>query len=122
LEAIIVQYKVKSATGNLELKHAGEIGTEYYRDTYVAHLEFEDGDKCCYSFDDLEPLSDGGLASEEKSKMDDLVSAWNKFIKLERQHPSDIDEFGDGINRLQGLLAMRPLRRQYPEYWKSYKD
>jgi len=59
----------------------------------------------------------GGLTPEEQSVMDDLVSAWNKFVKLEKQHPNDTEEFADAIHRLQGLLAMRPLRRQYPEYW-----
>ena len=66
--------------------------------------------------------SNGGLLLEEQSVMDDLVSAWNKFIKLEKQHPCDINEFTDSIHKLQGILAMRPLRRQYPEYWKSYKE
>jgi hypothetical protein len=66
--------------------------------------------------------SNGGLTQEEQLVMDDIVSAWNRFIKLEKQHPSDIDEFREGIHKLQGLLAMRPLRRQYPNYWKSCKD
>lgn len=67
-------------------------------------------------------MDNGGLTQEEQSVMDGLVSAWNRFIKLEKQHPCDINEFGDAIHRLQGLLSMRPLRRQYPDYWKSYKE
>lgn len=66
--------------------------------------------------------NNGGLLPEEQEIMDNLVSAWNKFIKLEKQHPCDINEFGDSIHKLQGILALRPLRRQYPEYWKSYKE
>lgn len=66
--------------------------------------------------------NNGGLLPKEQSVMDDLVSAWNNFIKLEKQHPCDINEFADSVHKLQGILSMRPLRRQYPEYWKSYKE
>lgn len=66
--------------------------------------------------------SNGGLLPEEQEVMDCLVSAWNKFVVLEKQHPCDINEFGDSIHRLQGILALRPLRRCYPEYWKSYPN
>jgi len=69
-----------------------------------------------------ENATTGGLLPGEQLVMDDLVSAWNKFIKLEKQHPCDINEFGDAVHRLQGILALRPLRRQYPDYWKSYKE
>lgn len=43
----------------------------------------------------------GGLTREEQAAMDDLVSAWNKFVKLEKQHPSDISEFQEGITNFK---------------------
>ena len=46
--------------------------------------------------------------------MDSLVNAWSEYIKLDKQHPSDIAEFGDGIHKCQNVLAMRVLRRDYP--------
>jgi transcriptional regulator with XRE-family HTH domain len=78
----------------------------------------------CITGNDEMPILNktGGLIPEEQSVMEDLVSAWNKFIKLEKLHPCDNGEFCDGIHKLQGILALRPLRRQYPEYWKSYKE
>ncbi len=62
--------------------------------------------------------NNGGLLQAEQSIMDDLVSAWNKFLEIETQHPMDTEEFGISIHRLQGILAMRPLRRQYPDYYR----
>lgn len=47
--------------------------------------------------------------------MDALVKAWSEYIKLEKQHPSDINEFGDGIHKCQHALTIRILRRDYPE-------
>ena len=47
--------------------------------------------------------------------MDDLISAWNNYLKLERQHSSDIDEFGNGIHACQHQLAIRIARREFPE-------
>lgn len=47
--------------------------------------------------------------------MDALVNAWSEYIKLEKQHPSDITEFCDGIHKCQHALKIRILRRDYPE-------
>lgn len=113
-----MQYIVRS---DYALLHAGETGEQCSSDGTRIFLKFDNGDKCGYFPTELESYN-GGLPPEEQSIMDNLVSAWNKFIKLEKQHPCDINEFGDAIHRLQGLLAMRPLRRQYPDYWKSYKE
>ena len=32
--------------------------------------------------------------------MDNLIEAWNEFIKLDKQHPSDIDDFCNGIHKV----------------------
>ncbi len=66
--------------------------------------------------------NNGGLLECEQSIMDDLVSAWDKFLDLEKQHPADVGEFCDSIYRLQGILAMRVLRRAYPDYYSWCKD
>lgn len=113
-----MRYRVKK---DLDLLHAGEIGEKYSEDDKRIYLGFANGDQCGYLRDEIE-LHYGGLTADEESVMEDLVSAWNKFVKLEKQHPCDNGEFCDGIHRLQGVLALRPLRRQYPDYWKSYKE
>lgn len=62
-----------------------------------------------------------GLTDEEGEIMDLLVAAWNKFNQLEREHPSEINDFADGIHKCQYQLAMRILRRDYPEGYPQYK-
>jgi len=56
-----------------------------------------------------------GLTEHEGIVMDSLVKAWNKFLKLERQHPCELEDFADGIHKCQHQLCMRILRRDYPE-------
>jgi hypothetical protein len=56
-----------------------------------------------------------GLTEQEGKVMDSLVDAWNEYVKLEKQHPTDIDEFCDGIHRCQHALTIRILRRDYSE-------
>lgn len=56
-----------------------------------------------------------GLTEEEGKIMDSLVLAWNSFLKLERQHPNEVNYFGDGIHMCQHMLMNRILRRDYPE-------
>lgn len=49
--------------------------------------------------------------------MDLLIEAWNRYIKLPEQHPTEIDEFANGIHICQNLLAIRIARRCYPKGW-----
>lgn len=58
-----------------------------------------------------------GLTHDEGVVMDALVRAVNAFARLERQHPSELDEFVDGIHRCQDQLAVRIVRRHYPDGW-----
>lgn len=55
-----------------------------------------------------------GLTEQEGRIMDNLISAWNEFLKLDIQHPSEINDFGNGIHQCQYQLCMRILRREYP--------
>jgi hypothetical protein len=65
---------------------------------------------------------DDGLTAEEGAVMDALVNAVNAFGALPRSHPSDLDEFCDGIHRCQAILALRIARRHYPEGWVMVED
>lgn len=70
----------------------------------------------------VEPeINDAGLLPQEQEVMDCIVDAWGKFIRLEVQHPEDVREFGYGVHLLQGLLAMRAVRRAYPKGWYNRK-
>ena len=62
-----------------------------------------------------------GLDKQEGEIMDLLVEAWNKYIKLNKQHPNEIDEFAIGIHSCQHLLGIRILRRDYPLGWPTKK-
>lgn len=62
-----------------------------------------------------------GLTEQEKIVMDHLIDAWNEFVRLPIQHPSDSDEAKQAIHELQKLLALRIVRRLYPEEWYRQK-
>lgn len=51
--------------------------------------------------------------------MDNLIAAFNKFSMLNRQHPDEMRDFVDGIHKCQDILAVRIVRRVYPEGWPT---
>ena len=66
--------------------------------------------------------NNNGLTNQEQEVMDDLMDAYGKYIKLEKQHPDDMREFVDAIHAQQGLLAMRVIRRCHPLGWATYRE
>jgi hypothetical protein len=62
-----------------------------------------------------------GLTDQEGKVMGSLVIAWNEYVKLERTHPSELNDFADGIHKCQHQLAMKVLRRDYPEGYPTYE-
>lgn len=62
---------------------------------------------------------DDGLTDSEGEVMDALVTAWNKYVGLERQHSGEQRDFADGVHRCQDLLAIRIARREYPDGWPN---
>lgn len=72
------------------------------------------------------PADDGcdeatGLTDGEFAVMACLGSAWNEFLKLERQHPNEQAEFLASIHQLQGIMATRVLRRVFPAGWPTHE-
>lgn len=63
-----------------------------------------------------------GLTQQEQAIMDDLVGAVNKFSQLPIQHPNEREEFVAAVHTIQGLLATRIARREYPLGWPTYGD
>ena len=58
-------------------------------------------------------VKETGLTPAEQAVMDHLVAAWNGFVDLPVQHPSDKPEFASALHRIQYLLGMRVVRREH---------
>jgi hypothetical protein len=52
---------------------------------------------------------------DEQKIMDLLVDAHNRFLKLKRMHPAEINEWVPSFHNLQHIISMRILQRDYPE-------
>ncbi len=61
-----------------------------------------------------------GFTEAEQRVSDHLVGAFNEFCRLERTHPNETEEFVSALHRLQDLLAVRIVRRQFPKGWPTY--
>jgi len=61
------------------------------------------------------------ITPAEKEIIDLLVLAWNKFIRLDEQHPCDKSEFMDAIHKAQQLIMIRDARRNNPEIFPIYE-
>lgn len=61
-----------------------------------------------------------GLTEQEQIVMNKINECYGEYLKLDKQHPDDIRYFVDGIHILQGMLAMRVVRREYPNGWATY--
>ena len=55
------------------------------------------------------------LTPDEHRVLELLAAAWNEFIKLPEEHPSDISEFIFGIHMAQNLILKRPALRSMEE-------
>ena len=59
-----------------------------------------------------------GLTPDERLIVDAVVSAWNHFLALDVT-ADDARDFRDAVHTIQRLMAVRAMRREYPEYWRS---
>jgi len=57
-----------------------------------------------------------GINNKEKQILQDLTSAWNTYIEIEKKS-SSLQEFNSAIHRCQQLIALRVARRVNPEIW-----
>lgn len=53
----------------------------------------------------------------EQEILDNLVNAWNAFVKLPATHPMDLGDFCDGIHKCQYVLMAREARRSRPDIY-----
>jgi hypothetical protein len=64
--------------------------------------------------------SESGFTLKEKECHDALMRCYGLFIELPRQHPDEMRDIVDPIHRIQDLLAVRIVRRCYPEGWPTH--
>lgn len=53
----------------------------------------------------------------EQEVLDNLVAAWNAFVKLPSTHPMELGDFCDGIHKCQYVLMAREARRSRPDIY-----
>jgi len=58
-----------------------------------------------------------GLTFDEQMCMNALVKAYRIYSKLPKDHPMENIEFTTSLHRLQDLLAIRVVRRSFPNGW-----
>ena len=61
------------------------------------------------------------VTKKEKKVCDLLIEAWNGYIKLEVQHPSEQTDFTNAIHTCQQLLAIRVARKSEPKMYPTHK-
>jgi hypothetical protein len=67
-------------------------------------------------------VTPNGLTRDEDRVMTLLMRTYRAFLSLDREHPDEMREFVDGVHRIQGVLAMRVVRRAYPQGWQTYEE
>jgi hypothetical protein len=63
-----------------------------------------------------------GMTEKESEISELLVKAHNLFAEIESTHPQESFDWSEGIRKLQYVLGMRTLRRDYPKYYSSVKS
>lgn len=62
------------------------------------------------------------LNKQEMEVIHLLADAWNKYIKLQHQHPCDKDEFCHALHICQHLVMIRDIRRQDADNFPIYDE
>ena len=57
------------------------------------------------------------FTEQEERIMQLIVEAHNEFVKLDRGHSMEIQEWVTGIHQLQSILSHRCLRRLFPSHF-----
>lgn len=71
---------------------------------------------------DAEEIMTTGFTQQEQKVMDHLVAAWNCFVELPVQHPSDNAEFRQQLHLLQYLMAARIVRRNFTGWFSMPEE
>ena len=60
-----------------------------------------------------------GLTVEERKVLCHLVDAWNGFVNMKSKNEDDDEEFRMHLHILQRMIAIRVVRREYPDFWHN---
>lgn len=59
------------------------------------------------------------FTKDEEKIMNLITQSHKEFLRLERVHPMEVQEWVFAIHQLQSILSHRVLVRDYPKYFKS---
>lgn len=59
------------------------------------------------------------MTEQELTIIDNLTDAYNNFLKLPKQLPSDYEEFTQAIHDCQRLVMCRSARREHPKIFRN---
>jgi hypothetical protein len=66
-------------------------------------------------------MSKQPFSDQEQLVMDNIIKAHEEFMKLPRVFGSELQEWTEGVHKLQDILGLRVLRRDYPGVFSSIK-
>ena len=61
------------------------------------------------------------MTRQEKKVLKAIGLAQKEFVSLKQQHPSDINDFIQGVHIMQGLIMQRVARRADPKIFPHYE-
>jgi hypothetical protein len=107
----------------------GHITDNYFRvfnDNSMIHeisfnTKYSNNFELIYEYPYQEVSQASGLTTQELKVMDSISQAYHEFLTLDSQHPNELTDFVNAIHTLQGILAMRVVRRGYSDYWLIHK-
>ncbi len=59
------------------------------------------------------------MSKEEQECLEHLTDAWNIYVTLYGNKADDLHDFRKSIHDAQRILAMKTIRRDYPEVWSQ---
>jgi hypothetical protein len=62
-----------------------------------------------------------GFTKQEAAAHAALMDFMREYMKLEKEHPTEEKDLERIVHHAQELLALRVLRRVYPQGWATYK-
>lgn len=59
------------------------------------------------------------MTDKERELMQHIINVWNTFIDLEKTdwRIDDMNDFRRSLHEMQRIVAMRIVRRDYPDDW-----
>lgn len=67
-------------------------------------------------------VDEHGLLPDEQVVNEHIYKAVQAYVALPVQHPSEPTDFTNAVHILQQLLALRVVRRAYPDGWPTHTN